>query len=411
MSASEPAVTDSLPSIASGDLRKMPICLGENSVDYFVGLRCLDEIARHLADLDADWLIIVTDDVVAELHGQSLLNALDPLQKVSIVSHGVGEDVKTLQSMAKYIEAALAVPISRRSVIVSLGGGVPGNLAGVMASILFRGIRLVHIPTTTVAAMDSVLSLKQAINGPGGKNQIGSYYAPQFIAADLDLMRTLPRRELRSGLCEMAKNCLAIAPREIPHLWVALNSAQWSAPVVLNWLLEASIRAKMEVTKDDPFERRRGLVLEYGHTLGHAIELVDHRRRGTDAFSHGESIAIGMLVAARIAMNRGLLGGESVYAHDAIVRIGLGVECSPLSGVGFDEIAAVLRGDNKRGYLSVEDDDQAPFVLLERLGRPVETDGLPLTMVDFDEIQQALAMTLDEDSAAATRGLELSDAE
>ncbi|WP_243795013.1 2-deoxy-scyllo-inosose synthase [Saccharopolyspora gloriosae] len=376
--------------------------LGGLELPYYFGSGCMDEIAEKIEELGADKIFIVTDAEVLRLHGDKLLFALGNRTPVVVLSGQPGESLKSLERLALHIEQVLRDGATRRSLVVSFGGGVPGNLAGVVASLLFRGVRLVHIPTTTVSAMDSVLSLKQAINSPFGKNHIGSYYRPVGIYADVSLFETLPSRELRSGLGEMSKNCLAILPELIEPMKKILASGDFGGVETLLWLLDASIRAKCLVTREDPHEKGAGLALEYGHTVGHAIELLDHRQRGNVAISHGEAVALGMLVAARVSRARGWLSQAKVDTHDDIVA-GLGVApCLP-DGVSGDEILRLIKDDNKRGYLPVGP-DEAPFVLLRELGVPAVTGTLPLVPVGFAEVAAALEeLAVDLDRAGPGR--------
>lgn len=371
------------------------IQLGDANFPYYFGSGCLDEIGHRLNGLNADRFVIVTDDNVMQLYAEKLLAAIGLGSPITVLSHPPGESMKSLDCLSTHVERALADGVSRQSVVVSLGGGVPGNLAGLMASLILRGIRLVHIPTTSVSAMDSVLSLKQAINSRVGKNHVGCYYRPEAVMTDVRFFESLAERELRSGLCEMAKNCLAIDPTAIDGLWSVLENGNLSDPDVLLWLLDASIKAKSEVMKGDAREQSSGLVLEYGHTIGHAIELADHRRRGAYGLSHGDSIAIGMLVAARISRARGWLTSEEVAIHDRLVG-DLGVPVEVLSDIQMQEIADIVREDNKRGYLHTRD-DEVPFVLLESLGKPAWSSSVPLVPVAMSEIRVALASLGDRD--------------
>ncbi|MGW4246887.1 2-deoxy-scyllo-inosose synthase [Nocardia sp. NPDC004722] len=368
-------------------LRSRPIVIGDETFPYYSGRGCVAEIAAAIADLTPDKLVFVTDDEVLARYGRDLDTLAGSIPAL-ILSRPAGEAMKTLDCLSSHLEAALRAGITRRSVVVSFGGGVPGNLAGLMASLLFRGVRLVHVPTTTIAAMDSVLSLKQAINSGVGKNHLGTYYTPEAVFTDVDFFATLPDRELRSGLCEMAKNCLAIQPSALPGLRAVIAEGALSAPDSLLWLLDASIVAKSAVTARDTFERRAGLALEYGHTVGHAIEICDHRARGAAGLPHGTAIALGMLVAAHIAHARGWLSDDEVGVHYEIVT-GLGVEPALPPSVCIDDVLAVVADDNKRGYLPPQA-DTVPFVLLRALGRPESTGELPLTPVHVREIRAAL---------------------
>ncbi|QLY30487.1 2-deoxy-scyllo-inosose synthase [Nocardia huaxiensis] len=370
-----------------GGLHSRAIRIGDSAFPYEFGADCAGEIADRLAELNADLLIIVTDDRVREVYAD-MPARLAGRTPFLLLSHPAGESMKTMTCLSRHLDAALRGGATRRSVVVSFGGGVPGNLAGLMASLLFRGVRLVHVPTTTIAAMDSVLSLKQAINSPIGKNALGTYYAPTAVYTDVRFFETLPVRELRSGLCEMAKNCLAIQPEAIDGLRAVIAGGDLAAPRALRWLLDASIAAKTAVTQGDTFERGSGLVLEYGHTTGHAIELCDHRARGAAGLSHGASIALGMLVAAHISHARGWLSDDAVSLHYELVT-GLGVEpCLP-AGMTVEQVLRVAADDNKRGHLETPT-DALPFVLLRAPGRPAMTGDLPLVPVALPELREAL---------------------
>ncbi|BEK88328.1 hypothetical protein KP696_34045 [Nocardia seriolae] len=368
-------------------MRSRTIAIGEKSFPYYFGRDCVTEIGAAIAELAPDKLVFVTDDLVLARHGRAIGVLAGSIPSL-ILSHPPGESMKTLTVLSEHLETALRDGITRRSVVVSFGGGVPGNLAGLMANLLFRGVRLVHVPTTTIAAMDSVLSLKQAINSGVGKNHLGTYYAPEAVFTDVEFFTTLPERELRSGLCEMAKNCLAIQPSALHGLREVITAGELSAPASLLWLLDASIAAKSAVTRDDTFERGTGLVLEYGHTVGHAIEICDHRVRGAAGLPHGTAIALGMLVAAHISHARGWLSDDEVSVHYEILT-GLGVEPALPDSVRIADVLAIVADDNKKGYLTPQP-DIVPFVLLRALGRPELTGALPLTPVTVPEIRAAL---------------------
>lgn len=371
-----------------GDLQVRRIQLGDIDYPYHYGYDCLDAIVREMAGLDADRIVVITDDTVLGLHGDALLPGLRSLAPVEVFSQRPGEAMKSLTHLVDYVERALTAGATRRSVVVAFGGGVPGNLAGLVAALLFRGVRLVHVPTTTIAAMDSVLSLKQAINSSRGKNHVGTYLPPAAVFTDVQLLGTLPDRELRSGLCEAAKNCLAIRPQALPTLRRILAGGDLSAPESLLWLLEESIQAKTGVTARDTREQRAGLILEYGHTVGHAVELADHRRHGPDGISHGHAIAFGMVVAAELSHRYGWLSEADVDLHREVVEALHAPLCLP-DGLSVDEVVAVVGDDNKRGYLPPSP-GSVPMVLLTDLGVPAGQADLPLVSVPLDDVRGVL---------------------
>ena len=365
------------------------VSLGDTHYPYFYGFDCSDQIVGGLSSYQADRFLVVTDTTVLDLHGDVLLPGLRRTAPVEGLAMAPGESTKTVHTLVRYLERAIASGATRRTVVVGFGGGIPGNVAGLLASLLYRGIRLVHVPTTTVAAMDSTLSVKQAINSSWGKNHIGSYYPPEAVYCDLRLLQTLPDKELRSGLCEMAKNCLAIRPEYVTRLREILAGGRLDSASTLRWLLTASLTAKSMVTAQDPHERGTGLVLEYGHTVGHALELCDQQARGRDGVSHGEGVAFGMLVAARLSAARNGLGPVAVRLHEDLAAA-LGAPTGLPRHLGPPDLLRKVRMDNKRGYLPLGP-DEAALVLLKELGQPMCTGALPLVPVPLGLVEDVLA--------------------
>ncbi|MEU5984932.1 2-deoxy-scyllo-inosose synthase [Streptomyces sp. NPDC047434] len=374
--------------MAETDWNTRPVDLGGVVYPYHYGVDCLDRIVDELGAMGADRFFVVTDDHVLALHGERLLSGLGAHAPVEVLSLPPGDGMKALPNLAAHVEHVIAAGASRRSVVVAFGGGVPGNLAGVVASLLFRGVRLVHVPTTTVAAMDSVISLKQAINSSRGKNHIGTYRAPEAVYLDVRLLATLPDKQLRSGLCEATKNCLAIRPDSIPEMRRRLAAGNLAAPETLVWLLEESLTAKTAVTRRDPYEQGSGLVLEYGHTVGHAVEMCDQRLRGAEGLSHGEAVMLGMLAAARISRTRGGLDDASVTVHEELAQA-LGAPTRVPERISVEQVMDVVRVDNKRGYLPVSG-EEAAMVLLREHGVPYGTPDLPLTAVPLEIVKEAV---------------------
>ena len=234
--------------------------------------------------------------------------------------------------------------ISRRSVVIALGGGAVGNIAGLLAALLFRGIRLVHVPTTLLAMSDSVLSLKQAVNSELGKNHIGTFYPPVLVWNSLDLLTTLPPAEIQSALCEMIKNVLAICPERYTEISHQLRVDATYSDEEITSFIELCVTAKTRVMRDDPYERGDGLVLEYGHTVGHALEILT---RGTT--SHGFAIGMGMRVAARVAVELGMLSRADEDCHEELLQR----NGAPTQTADVDprDVLRVVALDNKRGYI------------------------------------------------------------
>ncbi len=375
-------------------MQKKSVRLADRQFDYFVGWDCAAEAGTKIGGLKGDKVFLIKDAGVPDDYIQQLLAAI----RKSTSAHVLGlstmrEAVKTMEELTRLGEEAQDLGISRRSVIVALGGGVAGNIAGLLAALLFRGIRFVHMPTTLVAAFDSVLSFKQAVNLGKMKNALGTYYQPEMVLCDFSSFATLPEREVVSGLCESVKNVLAIVPHHFEALDEILNDRKMDFANCLR-LLDMSIEAKAAVMEGDYSERRRGLVLEYGHTFGHAIELLHAETKQSDPISHGEAVAIGMHLAAEVARAKGDLNPAD-YDHHKTILSHVGVERRLPCGVRPDDLVRRLAHDNKRGLIPTGA-SEIPLVLLEGLGRPVFTGELPITSAPMAIIERAI-----EDMAAA----------
>lgn len=369
-------------------MQRVELILGDEVVPFYYGYDCFDEIKRLLKGLEADRFIIVTDQNVAALYGDALAAALHEVTPCLMLCAPAGEASKDLKVLSDHAERAIEWGATRRSVVIALGGGVPGNLGGLLAALLFRGIRFVHIPTTMIGMMDSVISLKQTVNSRYGKNLFGTFYRPTMVLSDLLTLTTLPPREVRAGVCEAIKNALCIHPRQVDRLRELLNPDCLYDAESYRFLLESSLAAKLEIMALDKHEKSRGLVLEYGHTIGHAIELADCTRDDIERISHGEAVGVGMVGAAQIAYEIEVLDAASVDLHyELLYRAGA---LRPLpSGVSPEQVINLIRFDNKRGYRK-KDSTCIDMILLRRLGQPLGSPELPLTAVPISLIESVV---------------------
>ena len=239
--------------------------------------------------------VVVTDERVDRLHGQRLLRVLRKREiDVAYLVVPEGEASKSITAYVELVGRALELGLDERSTLISLGGGVICNLTGMVAATLFRGVRLVHVPTTLMSQADAAVGHKQALNGPRGKNLIGAYYAPALVWSDPDTLLTLEERWVRDGFAEILKHALAQDSRLLQL--VSDPRADLRDLDFVTECIERTVALKCEVIEADPAERDQGMVLQYGHTVGHAVEHAAGFRLG-----HGESIAMGMVAAARIA--------------------------------------------------------------------------------------------------------------
>lgn len=242
---------------------------------------------------------VFTDSTVNALYGDAFVRGFEKLgYKLHRIVLPDGEDAKTLAVYAELADRVLSLGIDKHSVLLSLGGGAVANVCGFLASTLHRGLGLVHFPTTLLAQCDASISHKQAVNAPHGKNLVGSYYAPLRIVVDPDVLATLEDWLLPDGMGEIVKH--ALCQDESLLEFLESYEGEMSDPDFLEEVLRRTIKLKCDVIDLDPLEQREGAVLIYGHTAGHPIETASHRPGAQCCLSHGQSVAIGCVVEARV---------------------------------------------------------------------------------------------------------------
>ncbi len=360
------------------------IKFGDMSFNYYLYNKSPENCLQQLFAMDdAECFIIICDKNVGSLYGQKIAKQIQSHCKCELLMFECTEKHKNLKILEDLIERVLALNANRRTCIIGLGGGICGNMAGMIAALLFRGIRFVHIPTSLMAALDSVLSLKQAINSRLGKNLIGIFHKPEMVITSMDFFKTLPRSEVISGMCEVIKNALAILPDSIEQLSGLLSPECSYTQKDYRYFIDMSIQAKTLVMKNDPFEKQDALILEYGHTIGHAIELADP---GT--ISHGEAIGLGMLCAAEISHQMGYLSERDVNLHKELLNRA-GASTRIAEHIQPETILSIMKYDNKRGYVHSEN-GAIHMVLLESIGKPLKNNGKVLTVVPETVVKQAI---------------------
>lgn len=354
------------------------------------------DLVARLRGLDADRFVIVTEDGVPTGLIAQVQEHLQRVAPCEVLRFPASEKAKTVATLDGLADQALAGRATRRSVIVALGGGLVGNVAGLLAALLFRGIRLVHMPTTLLAMSDSVLSLKQAVNSALGKNHLGTFYAPVLVWINLDFLATLPPDEIRAALCEMIKNVLAICPERYDEVASRLRpDAVYDSETIAEFI-GLCVDAKVSVMHDDPYEKGEALVLEYGHTVGHAAELL------TDGgLRHGFAIGVGMLAAAHISAEMGYLDRDEQSAHqELLARNGAPTELP--ADLDVESVMEAVRLDNKRGYVA-EQPGCCGLILLDGLGSPHHTDGHIITPVKEDTARAGIVAVQDAAVAGDAR--------
>jgi len=302
--------------------------------------------------------MIITDDQVAPIYGQSCENSFASVgfEMTSCVVPA-GEPSKCHAQLLRLYDAALDAGLERSSFIVALGGGVIGDLAGYAAASYLRGIDLVQIPTTLLAMVDSAVGGKTGVNLPKGKNLIGAFHQPSLVCIDTDTLTTLPPREFRAGLAEVVKYGVIADPR----LWDTLESHATLATLqqdadAITHLVRRSCEIKADVVGKD--EREEGLraILNFGHTIGHAIEQVT----GYTTYLHGEAVALGMLFAARLSERVcGFPSQDTERLACLLQRLELPVQ---FPSKPWEDVRAAMGRDKKKA------DGEVRFVLAEQLG-------------------------------------------
>ena len=351
-----------------------------------------DELTDTLSGLRADRFLLVTDDGVPVSAVDAITPCLRQLAPVTLLRVRAREKDKNIATIERLAAEAFRDGATRRSVVVAFGGGLAGNMAGLLAHMFLRGIRLVHVPTTLLAMSDSVLSLKQAVNSGSGKNHLGAFHVPELVWIHLDLASTLPPRQVRAALGEAIKNVVTICPEHYDEMSRRLRAdAAYSLPE-LAWFIEMCVAAKQRVMEADPYEKGPALALEYGHTVGHAAEHV------SGSMPHGLAIGVGGLVAARIATLLGHVDRAVEAAHQHLLeRNGAPTMFPP--GLTVPALMETIRKDNKRGYLPPRR-GYVDMVLLDGLGRPHRSGGSIITQVPEDVVITGIQTRLSHEETA-----------
>jgi 3-dehydroquinate synthase len=343
-------------------------------------LDCAGDRLREAVGERARRAVVVSNPAVDARYGRRLRRALVRAGfKTPSILIGDGERFKTLATAEKLYTFLIEQRIERTDVIVALGGGVVGDLAGFAAATYQRGIRFAQVPTTLLAQIDSSVGGKTGVNHPLGKNLIGAFHQPSLVVIDPATLASLPARELRAGLCEAIKYGVIRDRRLFHRIAREIERLKRLDLDPLTHLIARSCQIKADVVARD--EREGGLrrILNFGHTVGHALEAVTRYRR----FLHGEAVGLGMRAAARIAEAMTMLAGDERRAiDDAVRRVG------PLPSartLALDDIISAMAHDKKA------EAGRLAFVLPITIGRVVVRTDVPLQL-----IRSALNATLSE---------------
>ncbi|HBC41470.1 MAG TPA: 3-dehydroquinate synthase [Pseudanabaena sp.] len=292
------------------------------SYDIAIAAHSLKNLGTKLGEVGlgkkSKKMLIVSNPVIYKHYGETVHSSLTNAGfDVAHLILPAGERFKTANSLQKIYDAALKHRLERSSAIVALGGGVIGDMSGYAAATWLRGIDLVQVPTTLLAMVDSAIGGKTGINHPQGKNLIGAFYQPRLVWIDPKVLKTLPAREFRSAMAEVIKYGV-IWDRELFDLLTQcdrLDQLRYISDELLQTILYRCAKAKAEVVSKDEKEGNLRAILNYGHTVGHAIESVTNYR----LYNHGEAVGLGMLIAGAIAVDLGLWSAEDQAQQVALI--------------------------------------------------------------------------------------------
>ncbi|HEY2848202.1 MAG TPA: 3-dehydroquinate synthase, partial [Pyrinomonadaceae bacterium] len=338
--------------------------------------------ARTWLGKDARQALVVSNPTILDLYGDAVAASLaDSDFEVSTFIAKDGEKYKTLRMAESALAAFSSAGLTRTDVVIALGGGVVGDLAGFAAAMYLRGIRFIQVPTTLLAMIDSSVGGKTGVNTAFGKNLTGAFHQPSGVLIDPNVLSTLPSRELTAGFCEMVKHG-ALAGRKLLHRTDDLLARFGSGPAVgtereMAALIKANVEFKASIVASDEREssKRRDSssrkILNFGHTLAHALEKVTNYRY----FRHGEAVGYGILFAAELSKNLALCDEKNVNLLRGVVQhVGI---LPSLTGIASEEVLAAFRSDKKviGGELQM--------VLLKGIGKPVivSEKNIPTTLL------------------------------
>ncbi len=358
-------------------METLTVALGERSYPIHIGAGLLERAELIASRLPQNKVAIVTNTTVAPLYLARLRRALDA-QGVDAVPITLpdGEAYKNWDTLNQIFDALLNNRCERGTTLVALGGGVIGDLTGFAAAVYQRGAPFLQVPTTLLAQVDSSVGGKTAINHPLGKNMIGAFYQPLAVIADTDTLATLPARELSAGLAEVIKYGLIREPAFFNWLESNIQRLVRREPEALAYAIERSCSTKAEIVALD--EREEGLraLLNFGHTFGHAIEA----GLGFGAWLHGEAVAAGMVLAARLSQKLGLIGADEVSRTCRLLSAaGLPIDAPELGVERYLELMGhdkKVRGGRNRFILlrqiggAFVSEDVGRAALADVLGRP-----------------------------------------
>ena len=339
-------------------MQRLAIDLDERSYEILIGLDLRKKVGEFLkAVFRPSRVVIITHPSINSTYGEEVIaNCLDQGWTTDIIEVPEGEVSKSLGQVEKLYDRLLELNCDRKSVLIALGGGVIGDLVGFVAATYQRGINFIQVPTTLLSQVDSSVGGKTGVNHPKGKNMIGAFYQPRLVVTDLQTLKTLPIKEYRAGLAEIVKYGVISDASFFEFLEKNYKDILNLNHDCLSYIIENSCAIKAKVVEKDERETHHRMILNFGHTLGHAIESLT----GYSRFVHGEAVAIGMVRAAELSHSMGKCSKEVPRRLEALLKnLGLPVEMPELDPTAVIES---LYHDKKTM------DNKIKFILVKEIG-------------------------------------------
>jgi len=359
------------------------VALGERTYDIVIGRDVLQSLGPRVATLRPGARAAIVTDRTVSKHWLDKAEASLSRSGIAVSRIVVeeGEGSKTYAGLERVSEALISAKIERNDLVIALGGGVVGDLAGFAAAILRRGVDFVQVPTSLLAQVDSSVGGKTGINSPQGKNLIGAFHKPVLVIADTAVLDTLSARQFRAGYAEVAK--YGVLGDEAFFAWLEANHADiFTGGAAREHAIATACRAKAAIVARDERETGERALLNLGHTFGHALEAATGF---SDRLFHGEGVAIGMVLAAEFSAQLGMIGpSDASRVRDHLAEVGLPTHLHDIAGFAqegladADALMALMAQDKKvkRGQLT--------FILLKAIGRAVIVPDVEPSLVrDF----------------------------
>lgn len=353
-------------------MEKIAVNLGKRSYNIHVGAGILASF--DFSQFNASKFIIVTDSIVKKIAGNALVAQLNKNGfAIDVIEIPAGENSKTWEVAGKIGREIATKGGDKDTILLGLGGGVVGDITGFAASVFGRGIRYIHIPTTLLAQVDSSIGGKTGVNIPEGKNLLGSTHQPVAVISDIDFLKALPEAEIQNGLAEIIKYAVM---QDVDLFEYLEKNILERSEAFYTHLVTTCVRLKAGVVENDEYESEQRKIFNYGHTVGHAVEILSHHQ-----IPHGQAIAIGMNYEATIAVKIGIFDQGSLERQNALIKkAGLPL----VYKFDVEKAVEIMRKDKKAKNGGLY------FVLPKKIGEVFEKEG----KISFDRDETIVRDTL-----------------